>query len=85
MRGSASGARPRESGPSQGSYRWVERQEELERSNQQHEVRSLDYYYVDDGSLVIKVRLPAEQGALVLKAIDEAVDASSRKPSLSCK
>ncbi len=64
------------------SYRWMERQEELERSNKQHEERSLDYYYADDGSLVIKVRLPAEQGALV-KAIDEAVE--DIRKDVSCK
>ena len=63
------------------SYRWAERQEELERSNQQHEVRSLDYYHEEDGSLVIKVRLPADQGALVLTAIGAAVQAIRRDVS----
>ena len=32
-------------------------------------------YYDHDGSLVIKARLPAEQGALIVKALEMAMDA----------
>jgi len=32
--------------------------------------RRLTYYHDEDGSLVLKVQLPAEAGALVLKALE---------------
>jgi len=35
----------------------------------------LNYYYDDDGSLVIRARLPAEEGAVVLQALNAAMDA----------
>ncbi|RLA09120.1 MAG: hypothetical protein DRQ59_13545, partial [Gammaproteobacteria bacterium] len=34
-----------------------------------------NYYHDDDGSLVIRVRLPAEDGAVVLQALNAAMDA----------
>ncbi|MCP4768000.1 MAG: DUF222 domain-containing protein, partial [Gammaproteobacteria bacterium] len=37
--------------------------------------RELTYYYDDDGSLVIRARLPAEEGAVVLQALNAAMDA----------
>src|SRR5262249_8319539 len=37
-----------------------------------HEGESLDYYWDEDGSLVLKARLPAEDGALLLCALDAA-------------
>ena len=37
-------------------------------------MRELNWYWDDDGSFVIKTRLPAESGALVLKALEAAVD-----------
>jgi hypothetical protein len=33
-------------------------------------------YYTDDGYLVLKARLPAEQGALVVKALEKAMDSA---------
>ncbi|MCP4766517.1 MAG: DUF222 domain-containing protein, partial [Gammaproteobacteria bacterium] len=41
----------------------------------QHASRELTYYYDDDGSLVIRARLPAEEGAVVLQALNAAMDA----------
>jgi hypothetical protein len=35
----------------------------------------LNYYYDEDGSLVIRVQLPAEEGAVVLQALNAAIDA----------
>ncbi len=35
----------------------------------------LNYYHDDDGSLDIRARLPAEEGAVVLQAINAAMDA----------
>jgi len=57
------------------AYRGVERQAERERATKQHDVRELNYYYDDDGSLVIRARLPAEEGAVVLQALNAAMDA----------
>jgi len=57
------------------AYRSVERQAERERAAKQHDVRELNYYYDDDGSLVIRARLPAEEGAVVLQALNAAMDA----------
>ncbi|MCP4769466.1 MAG: DUF222 domain-containing protein [Gammaproteobacteria bacterium] len=59
------------------AYRGVERQAERERAAKQHDVRELNYYYDDDGSLVIRARLPAEEGAVVLQALNAAMDARS--------
>src|SRR5262245_34270547 len=48
--------------------------EELSREARQHAGRTLHYHFDDDGSLVVKARLPAEAGALLLKALDAGVD-----------
>jgi hypothetical protein len=56
------------------AYRGVQREEERERANRQEEERGLIYYHEEDGSLVIKVRLPSEEGAVVMKAIEAAVE-----------
>ena len=42
-----------------------------------HAARELNYYHDDDGSLVIRARLPAEEGAVVLQALNAAMDAQS--------
>ncbi|MCP4765844.1 MAG: DUF222 domain-containing protein, partial [Gammaproteobacteria bacterium] len=57
------------------AYRHVGRLEERERAMAQHASRELTYYYDDDGSLVIRARLPAEEGAVVLQALNAAMDA----------
>jgi hypothetical protein len=57
------------------AYRGVERREERERAVEQHASRELNYYFDDDGSLVIRARLPAEEGAVVLQALNAAMDA----------
>ena len=55
-------------------FRRVQEVEELSREERQNANRRLSYSYDDDCSLVIKARLPAEIGALVLKALDAAID-----------
>jgi hypothetical protein len=57
------------------AYRGVKRRAERERASAQHTARELNYYYDDDGSLVIRARLPAEEGAVVLQALNAAMDA----------
>jgi hypothetical protein len=54
-------------------YRRVERLEEAAQANTTHRNRSLYYFYDEDGSLVIHAKLPAEVGAIVKKAIEEAL------------
>jgi hypothetical protein len=49
---------------------------EASRSDEPHRLRSLSYYTDDDGYLVLKARLPAEQGALVVKALEKAMDSA---------
>ncbi len=55
-------------------YRTVKRLEARKIARRQREERSLQYFYEEDGTLVIRAKLPPEQGAVVLKALDAAVD-----------
>jgi hypothetical protein len=57
------------------SYRYVGRLAEREQAMARHAARELTYYHDDDGSLVIRARLPAEEGAIVLQALNAAMDA----------
>ena len=61
------------------AYRSVDGQSdrlaECEQAMVQHAERELNYYYDDDGSLVIRARLPVEAGAVVLQALNAAMDA----------
>ena len=56
-------------------YRRVGRLAQRERAAAQHAARELNYYHDEDGSLVIRARLPAEEGAVVLQALNAAMDA----------
>jgi len=56
-------------------YRTAKRLQDAEFANEQYENREVTHYYDHDGCLVIKARLPAEQGALVVKALEMAMDA----------
>lgn len=55
-------------------YRRARKLQELEEADKQHDERSLQVFYEHDGSITLHVRLPAERGALVLKAIELAVE-----------
>jgi hypothetical protein len=46
--------------------------EELSREAQQQASRTVDYWYDNDGSLVLKARLPALAGAMLVKALEAA-------------
>ena len=70
-------------------YRRAVRLNDEELQDKQHERRSLAYRWDDDGSLVIKGRLPGEVGAVLIKALESAMDrkdsetdvtAETRKP-----
>ena len=54
-------------------FRRVQEVEELSREARQHANRRLTYYHDEDGSLVLKVQLPAETGALVIEALEAAL------------
>ena len=59
-------------------YARVRRWEGAARVQAQHRERYLDFYYDEDGSLIIKARLPGEVGALVRQSIQAAIDVAER-------
>src|ERR1700722_16513849 len=50
-------------------YRQAQQAEQLSREAQQHVNRSVSYEYAEDGSLVLKARLPAVAGALGIQGL----------------
>jgi hypothetical protein len=54
------------------AFRRAKESQELSREAQQQANRSLSWFHDEDGSLVIKARLPAEAGAVFLKALEAA-------------
>jgi uncharacterized protein DUF222 len=58
-------------------FRRAKEAEELSREARQHAGRSLLYQYDEDGSLIVKTRLPAEAGALLIKALEAGLEAIS--------
>lgn len=59
-------------------FRRAQQAEELSREARQRSERRLSYFHDDDGSLIIKASLPAEIGALFVKAIEAAAEAADR-------
>ncbi len=57
-------------------YRTAKRLQDAEIANVQYNNREVTHYYDHDGCLVIKARLPSEQGTLIVKALEMAMDAS---------
>jgi len=57
------------------AFRRAKESQELSREAQQQANRSLSWFHDEDGSLVIKARLPAEVGAVFLKALEAAGNA----------
>ena len=57
-------------------FRTAKRLQDAEVANEQYTQREMTHYYDHDGCLVIKARLPAEQGALIVKALEMAMDQS---------
>ena len=60
------------------SYRRCKRLEETEQANEQHASRGLNYFHDEDGCLVIHCRLPAEQGGVIFKALELAMERSDQ-------
>lgn len=55
-------------------YRRCERLQDPGNANERHARRELHCTFDDDGSVVINGRLPAEQGALIMKALERAME-----------
>ena len=62
-------------------YRRVQMQRDNDTANAIHVTRELTYFWDEDGALVINGRLPSEQGALILKAIEMQMEKEFRKDS----
>lgn len=57
-------------------YRRVQTQRDVDTANAIHVMREVTYYWDEDGALVFHGRLPAEQGALFLKALEMQMEKS---------
>jgi len=57
-------------------YRTAKRLQDTEIANEQYNQREVTHFYDHDGCLIIKARLPPEQGALIVKALELAMDAA---------
>lgn len=55
-------------------YRRAERLQDTEAAKERHDNRQMSYHYDHDGCLVIKGCFPAEQGALIVKALEMAME-----------
>jgi hypothetical protein len=71
------------------AYRTVRQREGLEEANDRHARRYARYYFDEDGSFVMSLRLSPEEGALVAKALEAAKDevrkARRREKSVSAE
>jgi hypothetical protein len=56
-------------------FRQAQEAQELSREAQQQASRTVEYWYDNDGSLVLKARLPALAGAVLVKALEAALPA----------
>jgi len=59
-------------------YRNCKRLQENEHANRQQQARNVIIRYDDDGSLLINGRFPPEQGAMIVKALEMAMDRQFR-------
>ena len=55
-------------------YRRAKKLEDAEFAIDLHKKREVTYYYDHDGCLVMKSRIPAERGELIVKALEMAID-----------
>jgi hypothetical protein len=64
-------------------FRRAQQTQELSREARQQAARRVTCMYDDDGSLIVKASLPAETGALFVKALDAVADAAFREQRAS--
>jgi len=55
-------------------YRRAKKLQDVEFANELHTKREVTYYYDHDGCLVMKARIPADQGELIVKALEMAME-----------
>jgi len=55
-------------------YRRTVRLQDADHARAQHDGRSLSFYFDEDDCLVLKGRFPPEQGALIVKALQMAME-----------
>ena len=55
-------------------YRRAKKLQDAEFANDLHLKREVTYYYDHDGCLVMKARIPADQGELIVKALEMAIE-----------
>ncbi len=55
-------------------YRRARKLNDLSRVAEPMQARPLDWYHDEDGMLVLRARLPAEQGALVVATLERAME-----------
>jgi hypothetical protein len=56
-------------------YRWTQRRDAGKLAQQQHAERRVEYFFDENGELILNARLPPEIGAVVRKALETAVEA----------
>jgi hypothetical protein len=61
-------------------YRRAKKLEDAEFAMDLHEKREVTYYYDHDGCLVMKARIPADQGELIVKALEMAIEENDVYP-----
>jgi hypothetical protein len=61
-------------------YRRAKKLQDVEFANDLHLKREVTYYYDHDGCLVMKARIPADQGELIIKALEMAMDGNFVEP-----
>jgi hypothetical protein len=66
-------------------YRRTDRLQDTEAANERHDNRQLSYHYDHDGCLVIKGRFPAEQGELIVKALEMAMEAQFQESPVGAR
>ncbi len=66
-------------------FRRAQQAEELSREAQQQAARYVSWIHDENGSLIIKASLPAEAGALVVKALNIAAEAAFREGRVSAE
>jgi hypothetical protein len=66
-------------------FRRAQQAEELSREARQQAARRVSYCWDQDGSLVVKASLPAETGALFIKALDAAIEAIEQPVRVSAE
>ncbi len=59
-------------------YRRAQHLQNEDNAYRQYLDREVSYYYDIDGAVVMKVRMPAEQGEMVIKALERMMDLDSR-------